>query len=314
MKRRAFLKKSVAASTVAVAMAGCSSGSSSQVNENIESARDTLLENEETFENVSDHFQSGDTPNFNPEQIRTRVDRAKETLGEVEGDASDEQAEVIDALLNWGDFQVRRAEGIELSIQLTSKWETVSTYLQTQQYEQAQTALDEADTIYDNFQTEFEEMVSAYENVDQDVLEEGGLEAYDEQMSNWFSQIRNWADGVEIYLNGFDPLLTGFVLYQDGTEEYQNEAYSEAVEVYQEAETEFAVAERELEALEEYSTDFPSIESDAVRLICTAGALSESSSLMAQSAREASQGNYESARDYANQAEQAASECSVGES
>lgn len=310
MKRRTFLLKSVGTGTVA--LGGCTSGSSGAAN-SIESARDTLLENEETFENVSEQFERGETPSFDAEKVRNRVNRANETLNNAEENASGEQLDQIEALRKWGQFQIERAEATELSIRLISKWETVSANLDAGQYEEAKLALSESESIYSDLNTKTDEIKAAYRNVNQEALESGGLTAYDEDITSWFSQLENWLEVMGIFFDGMAPLLDGFIGYKSGIEMYQNERFSQAKNRFDTAQTEFAVATRELEQLEDFDTEFPTLEADSVRIICAAGALKDSAGYMEDSARAAEQGDYNSAEEYANQAEQAANRCGLND-
>ena len=309
MERRKFLQK-ISGTTALLALAGCTSNTSaSDAAEQIEAARDALLQNEDTFEQVKD-FQGESAGSFDPEQIRIRVERANEHLDKAEEVATEEQQPAIDALRDWGEFQIERAEAVDLSIRLVSKWDTVSTYLSSESYEEAQGALGEAESIYDDLQTATEEMLSTYERVDRDALEEGGFTAYHDQLTNWFSKIQNWQDVIEIFFAGMEPLLSGFIAYQDGTSAFQSENFQEAERHFGSAETDFAIAEDELEALENHTTDFPTLEANTVRMICTAGALREASRLMTESAQAATRGNYSEARSYAEQARSEAGRCS----
>lgn len=312
MNRRKFLSASVGFSVLSVGLSGCSSLGSSQSNEHIETARDALSENEETFQSYNEQLENGETPNLDAEQIRLRVDRANEALDDAEDDASDEQIEQIEALRAWGDFQMERADGFELSIRFTSKWETVSAHLDSEQYSQAKTALGELSGLHADLKTKIGEIEAAYDEVSRSALADGGLEAYHDQITNWLSNIREWLEVTKILLDGIDPLLTGLLIYKEGANAYQNENYSKAVEDFGNARTEFAVAERELQKLEGYDATFPTLEASTVRIICVAGALKEAADYLQESAEAAEQGNYDRAREMANKAQESANKCNLG--
>lgn len=309
MDRRSFVRTSVGVSLCCLPLAGCAQLAGSQVDEEIDRARGDIEDNEETFENVATQFERGETPGFDPEQIRTRASRADETLAEVEGDAPEDQRALVGALRDWTDFQRRRADVLDLVIRLQSKWDAISSHLQAEQIEEARTALDEAETIYEDLQAATDDVEAAYEEVDREALAADGLRTYDEEIRNFLANIRDWLAVMDVLFAGMAPLLDGFAAYQDATTAYDDEQFDSAAETFGGAQTDFAVAEREFEGLRDHSTEFPTLEAGTVEMICVAGSLDESAGLMQESARAAADGRFQEANDLSTQAVEAAEQC-----
>lgn len=313
MDRRSFIKGASAGLGMGV-MAGCTSSISGaqpeQAEQHIESARDTLLRNEETFDNIEQRMERGDFPsNFEAGDVRTRVNRAHDSLDEAEQYATEDQLSIISALRDWGSFQLERAEYFETAVRLINKLDTVTAYFENQQYQQAKEALDKTRDIHSELVSSFEETKNAYSAIDRESLESGGVQAYEDEIQNFFTDSENWHELIEGTLDGFEPLIDGFSAFFDAANAFDAENYETAAELFGDAQVYFAESERALRRLEDNTTDFPAMEADLVRILCLAGALEEGSGLWRDSARAAADGNFEEANELAEEAAQVMEQC-----
>lgn len=308
MKRRDVL--ATAAVSGGSLLAGCagigdSNGGGTDVGARIDEAIEFLVENDEELDELD-----GDDPpdSFDATSMHDRADDAEAALDEGEGDASDEQQETIDVLRATATFQREAGDYGERWVEFDNCLDTVDAYVGNEEWQAASDEFGRCNGVLDDLSDQLQATIDALDAVDTDRLaSEADIEYDDPDEELWL--VAEELDALGEYLDGLERFVAGVAHFVDGQEEIEAENWGTAASIYEDARTDFEASATTMRDLEDDPDTPGQFRSDVVELRCSAEAFTDASDEMVLGANDADRGNYTSAEEHFQAADQAADRC-----
>lgn len=312
MKRRQYL---IAASAV-VPLAGCASDSgdsnpsedtsSPQEAELIESALEELESAVDAFESELDSVDDvSGRISFDDDIVQAHLDQAESDLDEAEeGDV--EQGDLIDATRGMISFLRSVVRSFEYTTDAIDEFQTGATYLQNERYNDAESSFVEATDLINQSQDEFAVAEENLSEIDFDEFSESS-EIDRLEMETALEDLGALNTDLEYMGRTYRDLARGFSDFIPAADSFDNEQYDDAEEGFRNARNHFSSAASTIKEGEESATD--DLIDDFIGLTCYAEALRDGADYYTSASEAASNGNWDTAESYAEDAQAALERC-----
>lgn len=312
MKRRQYI---IAASAV-VPLAGCASDSSNsnpsedtsgpQEAELIESALEELESALDAFESELDSVNDvSGRISFDDDIVQAHLDQAESDLDEAEkGDV--EQGDLIDATRGMISLLRSIVRSFEYTTDAIDEFQTGATYLQNERYNDAESSFVEATDLINQSQDEFAVAEENLSEIDFDEFSESG-EIDRLEMETALEDLDTLNTDLEYMGRTYRDLARGFSDFIPAADSFDSEQYDDAEEGFRNARNHFSSAASTIKEGEESATD--DLIDDFIGLTCYAEALRDAADYYTSASEAASNGNWDTAESYAEDANAALERC-----
>lgn len=228
--------------------------------------------------------------------IEVALSNANESLDAATEDATGAQQAQIDETRDYASY-VDQILSVLVSVgDGTNQVSTAISYEQSSRYEDGAEKLSEAVTIFEEASSQMSDAQTTLDEVDEAML--GDIDYAEAQESA--TELANIIEGYRRLMAAGVHYDKGLADYYSAAESYNDENYSQASDTFDAAAEHFIEAENEFRSGEEEVTQ--SLKSSFISQTCNAEVFKEASQQWALAADNAAAGNYEAARENADEA------------
>jgi len=326
MDRRRYLRGVLAVATVPVA--GCS-GDGGDTPTPTETATTTAGTPTETATpGVADYIETAETElgrasdemnqesegfdevegnaGFETEPILSHLDEADAALEAVEGNATDEQQEKIDALAATSEWLRTTTGVLDDFTTMMGHVETGLGHFDNNRFEDAIAALQDGQTAREDVSDQLVIANDELESIDADQL--GDVDEFDlESVRNSFEELNSVVDTMEYFISAFIDMVRGFQDFFPAATAYDEGEYADSIDGFADARDHFVTARSTFEEGESAATT--DLESTIRELTCLAGAMRDGAEHYRTAAEAAEMGNTDEADQAVERAQNAMDRC-----
>lgn len=303
MQRRTYIKSAFAIAGV-ISIAGCSS----QYNQNLSQAEESLRKALQELQKEADKFNSADLSSGNvdveTEAIENHLDTAEESVNAAASNADEGQQEEIQSFRTYITFARSLTAYLDLLVEGLNNTINGNEKFQAEQYDAAAKQLNTAEEKLSNASDELRETQNAWSDLKQSDIDIENVEEFDESLTG----LESLNSFFLPFAAGVGELSEGFIDFTAGESAYDSENYTVAQDKFNQASTHFDSAHSTLQSSQE---DIPEEQDISVsELICIADSLRDTSNHLDNAAEASENGNNNRAREEAQKANADANRCS----